>query len=224
MSGLGIVQALLALVFYKACPLQMISMVFSTEFLNRVEQEIVMCYSKNIYPQRVMNEVMKLNRAVCIDCPEMNVRWFQQSFIEAQATKVPIFKGQLHKEVKHILLSFVEEPDFLRIDWVTPYGYRIDFELNTDRYNRFVRPPLEDDYHHVNYLPHIKKIAVLIMSSKMFCDNDANRLKGAELLRMRHLEMLGYRVIHVHTSEFNSLFKNFSAKIKYLKNLLQLTA
>lgn len=222
MSGLSIVQASMALVFFKACPLQLISMVFSSDFLGRVEQEIAMCYSKNIYPQRVMNEVMQLNRAVCLDYPELNVRWFQQSFVEAQASKLPVIRSKLHSDVKNILLSFVKKPDYLRIDWVTPYGYRIDFELSTDQYNRFILPPPED-YEQVNFLPHINKIAVLILNSKKFCENDMHRVKGEELLRMRHLEMLGYKVVHVKAYEFNSLFKNFQAKINYLKNLLQLT-
>ena len=74
MQGISIVQALLALVFYKSCPHQLIAMVFSGDFIKRLEQEIAMCYSRNTYPQRVMNQVMQLNRAVCLDCPEVNVK------------------------------------------------------------------------------------------------------------------------------------------------------
>lgn len=223
MSGLSIVQALLALIFYKSCPQQLIAMVFSSEFIQRLEQEIAMCYSKNTYPQRVMNQVMQLNRAVCLDCPEVNVKWFQQSFMEAQASKVPIVHSKLQRDVQSVLMEIVKTPDFLKVNRVTPYGYRVDFELNIDSYNRFVKP-MPEDFHHINYLPNVNKIAVLLLSRKMLCDNDINRLKGPELLRMRHLEMLGYRVIHVKIHDFNALFKNVSAKIKYLKNLLQLTA
>lgn len=223
MQGISIVQALLALVFYKSCPHQLIAMVFSSEFIKRIELEIKMCYSQNTYPQRVMNQVMQLNRAVCLDCPEVNVKWFQQSFIEAQASKVPMMQSKMHSEVKNLLLSIVGCEDFMAINHVTPYGYRIDFELYVDQYNRFVRAPPED-YLNVNYMPNINKIAVLLLSNKVFCDNDIHRLRGSELLRMRHLEMMGYRVIHVKINDLNSLYKNVKAKIKYLRNLLQLTA
>lgn len=222
MNGISIVQALLALVFYKSCPQQLITMVFSDDFIKRLEQEISMCYSKNTYPQRVMNQVMQLNRAVCLDCPEMNVKWFQQSYIEAQGSKLPAMQSRLQVEVTNLLLDIVKSEEFLGVNRVTPYGYRVDFELFIDQYNRFVKP-LPEDYHHVNYLPHVNKIAILLLNNKVFCDNDFNRLKGSELLRMRHLEMLGYRVIHVKISDFNALYKNVKAKLKYLRNLLQLT-
>lgn len=223
MQGISIVQALLALVFYKSCPHQLIAMVFSAEFIKRLEQEITMCYSLTTYPQRVMNQVMQLNRAVCLDCPEVNVKWFQQSFIEAQASKMPLVKGKAQAEVKNLLTAIVGSQDFLGINNVTPYGYRIDFELYVDHYNRFVRAPPED-YLNVNFNPKVNKIAILLLSNKVFCDNDIHRLRGSELLRMRHLEMMGYRVIHVKINDLNALYKNVKAKIKYLKNLLQLTA
>lgn len=223
MNGLSIVQALLALIFYKSCPQQLIAMVFSSDFIKRLEQEIAMCYSKNTYPQRVMNQVMQLNRAVCLDCPEVNVKWFQQSYMEAQASKDLVIQSRLFNEVNSVLLQIVATPDFLKKNRVTPYGYRIDFELNIDQYNRFLKPPPED-YHHINYMPNVTKIAILLLSNKMLCDNDKNRLKGSELLRMRHLEMMGYRVIHVKIKDFRSMCANVSAKINYLKNLLQLKA
>lgn len=223
MNGMSIVQALLALVFYKSCPQQLIAMVFSSDFIKRLEQEIAMCYSKNTYPQRVMNRVMQLNRAVCLDCPEVNVKWFQHSFMEAQASKPPVIHSRLHMEVRGLLTTILKSPELLTINRVTPYGYRVDFELYMDQYSRFVHPPPED-YQNVNYNPHISKIAVLLLSNRVFCDNDTTRLKGSELLRMRHLEMLGYRVIHVKLSDLTQLYKSVAGKLKYMQNLLRLTA
>jgi FAST kinase-like protein, subdomain 2/RAP domain len=223
MSGLCIIQSLIALIFYKSCPQQLISMVFSGDFIKRLEQEISMCYSKNTYPHKVMSHVMQLNRAVCLDCPEVNVKWFQQSYMEAQSSKLPTMHSKLHTEVEKVLVEIVKNRDFLMINRVTPYGYIVDFEVTMDQYNRFV-PPLPEDYHNANYNPNLNRVAVLLLNNKVLCDNDLSRIRGPEMLRMRHLEMLGYKVIHVKISEFSSLFNNVSAKIKYLKNLLQLTA
>lgn len=220
---MSIVNALLALIFYKSCPHQLITIVFSTDFIKRLEQEISMCYSKNSYPQRVMQQVMQLNRAVCLDCPEVNVKWFQQSYIEAQVSKLPVLRSNVHKDINNVLLTFVDTPDFLKVNRITPYGYRVDFELTMDQYKRFVKP-LPDDYHNVNYNPNINRIAILLLNRKMLCDNDSNRLRGSELLRMRHLEMMGYRVVHLKVTEFKLMYKNVAAKVKYIKNLLQLTA
>lgn len=219
MNGISIVQGLLALIFYKSCPQTLITKVFSQDFIKRLEQEIEMCYSKNTYPQRIMHQFMKLNRAVCLDCPEINVKWFQQSFVEAQITKATRVEGKVQKEVNRLLLEIVKSPDFLNVNHVTPYGYQIDFELYTDTYNRFVKIPPEKFYQRV---PEFNKVAILILSSRVFCDNDINRLKGAELLRMRHLEMLGYRVVHIKSSDFGLMYRNVKDKIGYMKSLLRL--
>ena len=46
MSGLAIVQACLALTFYKALPMDLINRVFNIDFIKRIEDEIQLCYSK----------------------------------------------------------------------------------------------------------------------------------------------------------------------------------
>lgn len=48
-------------------------------------------------------------------------------------------------------------------------------------------------------------------------------MRGQEILRERHLEMLGYRVVQVSYSEWNAMYMNVpGAKVTYLKNLLQI--
>lgn len=91
MSGLSIVQACVALSFLKMLPLSLINRVFNIEFIQRLEDEIKMCYSKATYPERVLNQVMQLNRSVCLDYPEAQVPWFQQNYIEAQLSKRKLF-------------------------------------------------------------------------------------------------------------------------------------
>lgn len=87
MSGLSILQSCLSLCFFKALPDDLIHKVFNINFIKRLEMEIEGCYSKETYPGRVLNHVMQLNRAVCLDVPEANVPWFQQNYIEAQMSK-----------------------------------------------------------------------------------------------------------------------------------------
>lgn len=96
MSGLSIIQSCLALCYFKALPEDLIERVFNINFIKRLEQEIESCYSKETYPERVLNSVMQLNRAVCLDVPQANVPWFQQNYIEAQMSKsefLRVYKG-----------------------------------------------------------------------------------------------------------------------------------
>lgn len=87
MSGLSLVQSCLALCFYKSVPEQLINQVFCVKFIQRIDDEIQICYSKATYPGLVLNRVMQLNRTVCLDLPETNVPWFQQNYVEAQLSK-----------------------------------------------------------------------------------------------------------------------------------------
>lgn len=222
MNGLSIVQALIALTFYKNAPYELVMRVFQGDFIKRLEQEIQMAYKLDTYPQRVMTLVMQLNRAVCLDCPEYNIRWFQQNFIEAQMSKRPVLKNKFHQEVHQMLLKIVPNQQFLAINRTTPYGYMIDFEINVDNFNRFLKPN-QEMFEDANFKPKSNKIAILLLGFDTFCHNDVNRLRGSELLRMRHLEMMNYKVVHVKKSDFNILYENITAKIKHMKKLLQIS-
>lgn len=223
MNGLSIVQALIALTFYKAVPFELVSRVFEGNFIKKLEQEIQMAYKLETYPQRVMQLVMQLNRAICLDFPEYNIRWFQQNFIEAQMSKKPVLRSKFQDDMRQLLLKIVPHRDFLAVNRVTPYGYRIDFEIHMDNYNKFLMPDPQY-YQDASFKPKVNKIAVLLLGYDTFCINDVNRLKGDELLRMRHLEMMNYKVVHVKKSDFSMFYENISAKIKHMKKLLQICA
>lgn len=221
MNGLSVVQALIALTFYKAVPFELISKVFQGDFIKKLEQEIQMAYRLETYPQRVMSLVMQLNRAICLDFPEYNIRWFQQNFIEAQMSKKPAIRSKFKEDVRQLLLQIVPNREYLAVNRVTPYGYRIDFEIHIDDYNKFLKPN-PDFYKDSSFIPKANKIAIILLGFETSLINDNNRLKGDELLRMRHLEMMNYKVIHVKKSDFSMLYENMRAKIKHLKKLLQI--
>lgn len=70
----------------------------------------------------------------------------------------------------------------------------------------------------------INKIAIVLLKPDAFCENDTSLMKGSESLRMRHLEILGYKVLQIKYNDWNSMYLNIEgAKQSFLKNLLQLT-
>lgn len=223
MNGLSIVQALIALTFYKAVPFDLVSKVFQSDFIKKLEQEIQMAYRLETYPQRVMQLVMQLNRAICLDFPEYNIRWFQQNFIEAQMSKKPVIRSKFQEDIRQLLLKIVPSREHLAVNRVTPYGYRIDFEIHIDNFNKFLIPN-PDYYRNISFKPQTNKIAILLLGYDSTLVNNVNRLKGDELLRMRHLEMMNYKVVHVKKSDFGMMYENISAKIKHMKELLQIAA
>ncbi|SPP86099.1 uncharacterized protein LOC117588125 [Drosophila guanche] len=220
MSGLSLVQACLALCFYKTIPDELINRVFCVKFIQRIEDEIQVCYSKATYPERVLNLVMQLNRTVCLDLPEANVPWFQQNYIEAQLSKKSQQPSTFGRDVKHLLKHLLKEDKYFRCNHTTPYGYQIDFVIHFDRDKKpMPAPPVE-----ATMLDRITKVAILLLRLDSFCENDLTALRGPQSLKMKHLEMMGYKVLHINEHDWNSKYMMApGAKANYLKCLLQIS-
>ncbi|KAL9876114.1 FAST kinase domain-containing protein 1, mitochondrial [Glossina fuscipes] len=219
MNGLSLVQACLALCFYKAISQELIDKVFCVNFIERVENEIQMCYSKATYPERVLNLVMQLNRSVCLDYPECNVPWFQQNFIEAHVSNKPFHESTFSRDVRKFLETLLQDESYFRCNHVTPYGYQIDFVIHFDKDKKAIKAPTE-----TTMLHRITKVAILLLKLDSFCENDLKALRGPDSLKVKHLEMMGYKVLRITEHEWNSKYMNANqAKRNYLKCLLQIT-
>ncbi|EDW76328.1 uncharacterized protein Dwil_GK14716 [Drosophila willistoni] len=220
MSGLSLIQASLALCFYKTIPEQLINQVFCVKFIQRIEDEIQICYSKATYPERVLNQVMQLNRTVCLDMPEANVPWFQQNYIEAQLSKKPVQTSIFGREVQQLLQDVLKDDKYFRCNHTTPYGYQIDFVIHFDKDKKLLpATPVES-----TMLDRITKVAILLLKLDSFCENDLTALRGPESLKIKHLEMMGYKVLHINEHDWNSKYmKARGAKTNYLKCLLQIS-
>ncbi|KAH8281222.1 hypothetical protein KR044_011662 [Drosophila immigrans] len=242
MSGLSIVQSCLALCFYKSIPEQLIIRVFCVKFIQRIEDEIQICYSKATYPSLVLNRVMQLNRTVCLDFPESNVPWFQQNYVEAQLSKRMLLERNTHlnhlinlpcifskesvtpsefsSEITHYLQGLLKNERYFRCNHTTPYGYHIDFVIHFDKDQKPIpTPPIE-----TTTLDRITKIAILLLRLESFCENDLTALRGPESLKIKHLEMMGYKVLQINEHDWNSKYMmSLGAKANYLKCLLQIS-
>lgn len=74
-------------------------------------------------------------------------------------------------------------------------------------------------FKNINYNLSIR-IVVLLLSEKDLRKTD-NEMKGYAKLKQRHLEILGYRVIWIKKSIWNSMFMTEpEAKLSYLKSLV----
>lgn len=68
------------------------------------------------------------------------------------------------------------------------------------------------------------RVAILLLKLDSFCENDLNALKGPDSMKIKHLEMMGYKVLHINEHDWNSKYMNVpGAKQNYLKCLLQIS-
>lgn len=69
----------------------------------------------------------------------------------------------------------------------------------------------------------IYRVAILLLKIDSFCQNNRTQIRGPEVLRERHLEMLGYKVVQVNYNEWNSMYMSLpGARQNYLKELLHI--
>lgn len=68
------------------------------------------------------------------------------------------------------------------------------------------------------------RVAILLLKLDSFCTNDLSVLRGPDTLKIKHLEMMGYKVLHINEHDWNTKYMNApGAKTKYLKCLLQIS-
>ncbi|KAB0797302.1 hypothetical protein PPYR_08296 [Photinus pyralis] len=207
LSGLSYIHAAMALCFFHKLPTSWIKQIFNVNFLEKLDFELSMCYFKDKYPIRVRNNMMHLNRAVCLDYPEANVPWFHKKYME-QLQKAPPL-AQSFPDIRQYLLHIIRDPEMLVQGHHTAYGYHIDFLLHQDPKGNFIKPGTEKG----------TRIALLLMKENAYT-NLMVQLKGYQQLKKRHLEILGYRVASVNIKKWNSLLYG-AERLEFLNNLIE---
>ncbi|GLG92697.1 FAST kinase domain-containing protein 1, partial [Gryllus bimaculatus] len=199
MSGLAILQASLTLCFFRFLPEEFVHLIFTFTFLERLDAEIADCYAKAIYPSRVRNYLMQVNRAVCLDYPEFDVPWFHKKYCEeVAATEEDAPASLFHNEVREVLVKVLGDNKFITQQSYSPYGYRLDFEIF---FNKSHIPVTWKQ----RYDKNIFRKAVLLHADEAFSHNVCS-LNGYAQMKKRHLEMLGYEVIEIVQSVWNSMY------------------
>ncbi|PSN37677.1 hypothetical protein C0J52_05617 [Blattella germanica] len=209
-QGLALLQAAIALCFFHQMPENLIHFIFTVHFLERLDEEVHNCYAKATYPMRVRDALMHVNRAVCLDYPEVDVPWFHEKYCQQITSLEPQRIDAFHKNVLQNLVAVIGGEHLVYRKMYTPYFYRLDFQVFLDKENKPVSIRKQAD-------SNITKIAVLLWDADVYTTN-VSQLCGEQQLKQRHLEMLGYKVIGISSSLWNSMYMSESeAKTNYLR-------
>ncbi|XP_005723509.1 FAST kinase domain-containing protein 1, mitochondrial isoform X2 [Pundamilia nyererei] len=200
-------------------PEELIRVIFSIDFLGKLDSQLETL--SNALNMRTRLRLMELNRAVSLECPEYQVPWFHERYCQQLHRKgsgsVSPVQQQIHKLLGEVLggINCVQMAVF------TPYFYTIDFECKLDKHLKplsYIEPSTLQisDRGKVHWdtssLENIRdelptgaqRVAVDFLDSKYFCKN-THHMKGEALMRKRHLEILGYRVVQIPHFEWNSM-------------------
>ncbi|XP_017547138.1 FAST kinase domain-containing protein 1, mitochondrial [Pygocentrus nattereri] len=208
-----------ALAVANVFPEEVIREIFSVDFLAKLDAQLeTLPYALNM---RVRLRLMELNRAVCLECPELQVPWFHERYCKQLQKRNNSSVSPVQQQIHRMLGEVLGGINCARVAVVTPYFYTVDFECVLDHHQQAVpysEPSQllisEDGKVHwdsgsarkesTELPPGARRIALDFVDSKSFCKN-SQHMKGDILMRKRHLEILGYHVLQIPHFEWNSM-------------------
>ncbi|NXR01998.1 FAKD1 protein, partial [Sagittarius serpentarius] len=215
-------------------PPVLITRIFNVSFLSKLDAQLEVL--PDTLRQRVRSCLMKLNRAVCLECPEFHIPWFHEHYCQRVFRNSSSRINPLRQHVHRMLTEILGGSHYAKISVVTPYYYEIDFECVLDENKKPLsymaqNTPLDDvegihlthdikDERRKALPPGAQRIALEFLGSKAF-SKDSRHLKGEPALKKRHLEMLGYRVVQIPHFEWNSMVLSAEGEqLEYLRKHL----
>uniref|UniRef100_A0A8C3JY00 FAST kinase domains 1 n=1 Tax=Calidris pygmaea TaxID=425635 RepID=A0A8C3JY00_9CHAR len=196
-------------------PPVLIKRIFNVSFLSKLDAQLEVL--PHTLKQRVRLHLMKLNRAVCLECPEFHIPWFHERYCQRVFHNSSSRINPLRQHVHRMLTEILGGSNYARISVLTPYYYEIDFECILDENKKPLsytaqHIPLDEVEgihmrHDINgegrmaLPPGAQRIALEFLDSKAFSKN-SRHLKGEPAVKKRHLEMLGYQVVQVSSQQY----------------------
>ncbi|XP_032920056.1 FAST kinase domain-containing protein 1, mitochondrial [Catharus ustulatus] len=216
-------------------PPGLITTIFNVSFLSKLDAQLKVL--PDTVKQRVHSSLMKLNRAVCLECPEFHIPWFHEPYCQrvfhSSVSRINPQRQHIHRMLTEILGG----RHYSRISVLTPYYYEIDFECVLDVNKKplsymaqnipldssggiHLRHGLKDEGRKA-LPPGAQRIALEFLDSKAFSKDYSRHLKGEPAVKKRHLEMLGYRVVQIPHFEWNSMVLSTKGEqLEYLRQQL----
>uniref|UniRef100_A0A8C3DAS9 FAST kinase domains 1 n=1 Tax=Corvus moneduloides TaxID=1196302 RepID=A0A8C3DAS9_CORMO len=213
-------------------PPLLITTIFNVSFLSKLDAQL-----EGSYLQRVHSSLMKLNRAVCLECPEFHIPWFHEPYCQRVFHNSTSQINPQRQHIHRMLIEILGGSNYSRISVLTPYYYEIDFEcvldVNKKPLSYMVQNILLDGVGAIHLRHDIKdegrkalppgaqRIALEFLDSKAFSKDYSRHLKGEPAVKKRHLEMLGYRVVQIPHFEWNSMVLSTKGEqLEYLRKQL----
>ncbi|NXH34550.1 FAKD1 protein, partial [Myiagra hebetior] len=216
-------------------PPLLITTIFNVSFLSKLDAQLKVL--PDTVKQRVHSSLMKLNRAVCLECPEFHIPWFHEPYCQRVFHNSMSRINPQRQHIHRMLTEILGGSHYSRISVVTPYHYEIDFEcvldVNKKPLSCMVQNIPLDGVEGIHLRHDIKgegrkalppgaqRIALEFLDSKAFSKDYSRHLKGEPAVKKRHLEMLGYRVVQVPHFEWNSMVLSTKGEqLEYLRQQL----
>ncbi|XP_023127169.2 FAST kinase domain-containing protein 3, mitochondrial [Amphiprion ocellaris] len=198
-----------ACILVKRFPVNFVSKVFSSYFLQQLQEE------DTIIERSVLAQLTQIYITVKLECPSYEgprllPKYRVKSFLmSGRSLETPV-DPHLYNSVKAGLVDLLGDRQYFGSKVLTPYCYTLDVEIKLDEEGCVLPASHVDEVY--------KRIALCIDGQKRFTTNK-RQLLGKEAIKQRHLRLLGYEVVQIPYYEFEKL-QNKSSVVDYLHQKL----
>ncbi|XP_032407266.1 FAST kinase domain-containing protein 3, mitochondrial [Xiphophorus hellerii] len=186
-------------------PVNFLSKVFRSYFLQQLQDQDLRI------ERTVLAQLTQLYMTVKLECPiyegpQLLPKYRVKSFLASNRSLETPVDQQLYNSVKSGLVDLLGDRSFFGSQVLTPYCYTLDVEIKLDE-EGYVLPASHTDEVY-------KRIALCIDGRKRFTTN-VRQLLGKEVIKQRHLQLLGYEVVQIPFYEFEK-YRSMSKVVEYL--------
>ncbi|XP_067142074.1 FAST kinase domain-containing protein 1, mitochondrial-like [Centruroides vittatus] len=194
-------------------PHEIIQLIFSIQFVKNFDK---FCEENPNIQNKFIQRFFDVNCCAVLECPEIDAPWFHQYFENEREESAHSDYSKWNEIVKCSLIEVLGGPELLKTKKIHyPYHYKIDMEcwLTNDNI-----PICYKDITKLKSLKNVERIAILILQPHHLCSN-VPHLLGTTNMKIRHLQLLGYRVVKIPYTDLNC-FENEEDRYKYFGNKL----
>ncbi|XP_028618784.1 FAST kinase domain-containing protein 1, mitochondrial isoform X1 [Grammomys surdaster] len=112
-------------------PEDLLKKLFNIEFLARLDSQLEILPSS--LSAKIQFRLMELNRAVCLECPELQVPWFHDRFCQRQFNRDTGVMNRVQQQIYKMLAEILGGQRCVRPSALSPYYHTVDFECILDK-------------------------------------------------------------------------------------------
>ncbi|XP_078661256.1 FAST kinase domain-containing protein 3, mitochondrial-like isoform X2 [Branchiostoma floridae x Branchiostoma belcheri] len=169
--------------------------------------------------KEIHKQLTQLMLAVELECPQFQTQRLMKKFSRPLDPQLPAPRFFDHPTIyilQQSLISVLGGRQYLHHNVMLPSGYIADFEVKLDKEGHVL--PYSNGYGNDNEDDVQKRIVVCVLFPHHFCTG-TEHLLGRQVMKLRHLKLLGYQVVQVPYFEFGVL-KTDQARAKYIHQKL----
>jgi len=214
-DGMKVLYKMEYLAIFQALPKYLAKAVFSSEFMDQLDNEIKDIADNYYRISHTRRRLMRLNRCLVLQYPDYKVPWFHQQYCEQNPPAfdkvADAFKDEVYKELCTALGSW----RYVKTDSYSKYYNQVFIELDLDAQGNLI------DLYADNQTAPARRIAVQTYDESSYTRN-TKKLRGDGVHNNQQLSLQGWQVVTISPFRWNSMYlADSDTRQHYLQETVQ---